>query len=63
MLYDDGLSLAIEDHLDGNGVSGASVNVAFIIFHWDEDAPLVKHRPKFTDEVVDFRLLIRIKVR
>ena len=62
-MHDDGLLLAIEDLLDGNGVSGASIDNAFIIFHWDEDAPLVKHRPKFTDEVVDFCLLIRIKVR
>ena len=61
--HDDGLLFAIEDLLDGNGVSCTSVNNAFIIFHWGEDVPLVKYRTKFTDEVVDFRLLIRIKVR
>ena len=60
--HDDGLSLAIEDLPDSNGVSGASVDNALIIFHWDEDAPLVKHRPKFPDEVVYFCLLIKIKV-
>ncbi len=61
-LHDEGLSFAIEDLLDGNGVSGASVDNAFISFHWDEDTPLIKHRPKFTNEVLDFRLLIVIKV-
>jgi len=60
--HDDGLSFAIEDLLDGNGVSCASVDNAFIIFHWYEDAPLVEHGPKFTDEVVDLRLLIGMKV-
>ena len=60
--HDDGLSFAIEDLLDGNGVSCASVDNSFIIFHWHGDAPLVEYWPKFTDEVVDFRLLCRIKV-
>ena len=60
--HDDGLSFAIEDLLDGNGVSCASVDNAFIIFHWYEDAPLVEYWSKFTDEFVDFRLLCRIKV-
>ena len=62
MLHDDSLLIVIEDLLDGNGVSGASVDNAFIIFHGDEVTPLVKHRPKFMDEVVDFCLLIGIKV-
>jgi hypothetical protein len=31
--HDDGLLLAIEDLLDGNGVRCASVDNAFIIFH------------------------------
>ena len=63
MSHDDNLMFAIEDLLDGNGVSGASVDKLFIIiFHWDKDTPLVKHRPKFIDEVVDFCLLIGIKV-
>ncbi len=61
--HDDGLLIAIEDLLDGNWLSCASVDNAFISFHWHEDAPLVKYRPKFTDEVLDFHLLIRIKVR
>ena len=53
-MHDHGLLFAIEDLLDGNGVSGATVDNAFIIFHWDKDTLLVKHRPKFTDEVVAF---------
>ena len=60
--HDDGLLLVIEDLLDGNGVSCASVDNAFIILHWYKDAPLVEYWPKFTDEVLDFRLLVRIKV-
>ena len=55
--------LAAPDLLDGNGVSCASVDNAFIIFHWYKDVPLVEYWPKFTDEVVNFRLLFRIKVR
>jgi hypothetical protein len=62
LLHDDGLSFIIEDLLDGDGASGVSVNNAFIIFHWDEDTPLIKHRPKFTDEVIDLCLLIGIEV-
>jgi hypothetical protein len=60
--HDDGLSFAIENLLDGNRASVASVDNAFIIFHWDKNAPLVEHGPKFTDEVVDLRLLIWEKV-
>ncbi len=62
-LHDDGLLFAIEDLLDGNGASSASVDNAFIIFHWHEDTPFVKHGPEFVDEVVAFRLLIGMKVR
>ena len=60
--HDDGLSFAIKNLLDCNGASSASVDNAFIIFNWYEDAPFVKHGPEFTDEVVDLRLLIKMKV-
>ena len=61
-MHDDGLSFAIEDLLDGNGASSASVDTAFIFFHWHEDTLFVKHGPEFTDEVLDFCLLIWMKV-
>ena len=60
--HDDGLSFTIKNLLDRNGVSCASVDSAFIIFHWYEDATVVQHGPEFTDEVVDLRLLIKMKV-
>ena len=60
--HDDGLSFTIKNLLDRNGASCASVDNAFIIFHWYEDALVVEHGPEFTDEVVDLRLLIKMKV-
>ena len=60
--HDDGLSFAIKNFLDRNGASSASVDNAFIIFHWYEDALFVEHGPEFTDEVVDLHLLIKMKV-
>ena len=61
-LHDDGLLFAIDDLLDGNGASSSSVDTAFIIFHWHEDTPFVKHGLEFVDEVVDFCRLIGMKV-
>jgi len=60
--HDDGFSFAIQNLLDRNGASSASVDNAFIICHWYEDAPFVEHGPEFTDEVIDLHLLIKMKV-
>jgi hypothetical protein len=60
--HDDGLSFVIQNLFDCNGASVASVDNAFIIFHWYKDATLVEYGPKFMDEVVDLRVLIGMKV-
>ena len=60
--HDDGLLFAIKNIFDRNGASSASVDNAFIIFHWYEDAPVIEHGPEFMDEVVDLHLLIEMMV-
>jgi hypothetical protein len=46
LLHDDGLLLAIEDLLDGNGVSGASVDNVFIIFSLGQRCPACQTQAK-----------------
>ena len=58
MSHDDGFSFTVKDFLDGDGACCTGVDDAFVIFHRDEDAPVIKHRPELANEIVYFTLLV-----